>query len=161
MVLESIIIVIYSTALVLIFMYALAQLNLLFNYLKTDKSSTMSPKFDFTNQDEIPKVTIQLPVFNELYVMERLLDNIVELDYPSHKLEIQVLDDSTDESVESTAKKIKSLQKRGFDIQHIRRAKRAGFKAGALKEGLKIAKGEFIAIFDADFDAAGVGDATE
>ncbi|MEC8248475.1 MAG: glycosyltransferase [Bacteroidota bacterium] len=151
MVLESIIIVIYSTALVLIFMYALAQLNLLFNYLKADKYSTMSPKFDFTNQDEIPKVTIQLPVFNELYVMERLLDNIVELDYPSHKLEIQVLDDSTDESVESTAKQIKSLQKRGFDIQHIRRDKRIGFKAGALREGLKIAKGEFIAIFDADF----------
>ena len=151
MVLESIIIVIYSTALVLIFMYALAQLNLLFNYLKADKYSTESPKFDFTNQDEIPKVTIQLPVFNELYVMERLLDNIVELDYPSHKLEIQVLDDSTDESVESTAKQIKSLQKRGFDIQHIRRAKRAGYKAGALREGLKIAKGEFIAIFDADF----------
>ncbi len=151
MVLESIIIVIYSSALVLIFMYALAQLNLLFNYLKADKYSTESPKFDFTNQDEIPKVTIQLPVFNELYVMQRLLDNIVELDYPSHKLEIQVLDDSTDESVESTAKQIKSLQKRGFDIQHIRRANRAGFKAGALKEGLKIAKGEFIAIFDADF----------
>ena len=151
MVLESIIIVIYSTALVLIFMYALAQLNLLFNYLKADKYSTMSPKFDFTNQDEIPKVTIQLPVFNEMYVMERLLDNIVELDYPSHKLEIQVLDDSTDESVESTAKQIKSLQKRGFDIQHIRRTKRVGFKAGALREGLKIAKGEFIAIFDADF----------
>ena len=151
MVLESIIIVIYSTALVLIFMYALAQLNLLFNYLKADKYSTESPKFDFTNQDEIPKVTIQLPVFNELYVMERLLDNIVELDYPSHKLEIQVLDDSTDESVESTAKQIKSLQKRGFDIQHIRRTKRVGFKAGALREGLKIAKGEFIAIFDADF----------
>ena len=151
MVLESIIIVIYSTALVLIFMYALAQLNLLLNYLKADKYSTESPKFDFTNQDEIPKVTIQLPVFNELYVMERLLDNIVELDYPSHKLEIQVLDDSTDQSVESTAKQIKSLQKRGFDIQHICRAKRAGFKAGALREGLKIAKGEFIAIFDADF----------
>lgn len=151
MVLESIIIVIYSTALVLIFMYALAQLNLLFNYLKADKYSTESPKFDFKNQDEIPKVTIQLPVFNELYVMERLLDNIVELDYPSHKLEIQVLDDSTDESVESTAKQIKSLQKRGFDIQHIRRTKRVGFKAGALREGLKIAKGEFIAIFDADF----------
>ena len=151
MVLESIIIVIYSTALVLIFMYALAQLNLLFNYLKADKYSTESPKFDFTNQDEIPKVTIQLPVFNELYVMERLLDNIVELDYPRNKLEIQVLDDSTDESVESTAKQIKSLQKRGFNIQHIRRAKRTGFKAGALREGLKIAKGEFIAIFDADF----------
>ena len=151
MILESIIIIIYSTALILIFMYALAQLNLLLNYLKADKISIESPKFDFTNQDEIPQVTIQLPVYNELYVMERLLDNIVKLDYPNHKLEIQVLDDSTDESLESTAKQIKSLQKKGFDIQHICRTDREGFKAGALKEGLKIAKGEFIAIFDADF----------
>ena len=151
MILESIIIVIYSTALILIFMYALAQLNLLLNYLKADKISIESPKFDFTNQAEIPHVTIQLPVYNELYVMERLLDNIVKLDYPNHKLEIQVLDDSTDESLESTAKQIKSLQNKGFDIQHICRTDREGFKAGALKEGLKIAKGEFIAIFDADF----------
>ena len=151
MILESIIIVIYSTALILIFMYALAQLNLLLNYLKADKISTKSPKFDLTNQAEIPHVTIQLPVYNELYVMERLLDNIVKLDYPNHKLEIQVLDDSTDESLESTAKQIKSLQNKGFDIQHICRTDREGFKAGALKEGLKIAKGEFIAIFDADF----------
>ena len=83
--------------------------------------------------------------------MERLLNNIVKLDYPNHKLEIQVLDDSTDESVESTAKQIKLLQEKGFDIQHIRRENRNGFKAGALKEGLTIAKGEFIAIFDADF----------
>ena len=151
MILESIIIIIYSTALILIFMYALAQLNLLLNYLKADKISIESPKFDFTNQAEIPHVTIQLPVYNELYVMERLLDNIVKLDYPNHKLEIQVLDDSTDESLESTAKQIKSLQNKGFDIQHICRTDREGFKAGALKEGLKIAKGEFIAIFDADF----------
>ena len=83
--------------------------------------------------------------------MERLLDNIVKLDYPSHKLEIQVLDDSNDESIESTANQIKSLQKNGVDIKHICRTNREGFKAGALKEGLKIAKGEFIAIFDADF----------
>ena len=151
MILESIIIVIYSTALILIFMYALAQLNLLFNYLKADKISIESPKFDFTNQAEIPHVTIQLPVYNELYVVERLLKNIVKLDYPSHKLEIQVLDDSNDESIESSAKQIKSLQNKGFDIQHICRTNRNGFKAGALKEGLKIAKGEFIAIFDADF----------
>ena len=151
MILESIIIVIYSTALILIFMYALAQLNLLFNYLNANKISTESPKFDFTNQTEIPHVTVQLPVYNELYVMERLLDNIVKLDYPSHKLEIQVLDDSNDESIESTANQIKSLQKNGVDIKHICRTNREGFKAGALKEGLKVAKGEFIAIFDADF----------
>ena len=152
MLLESIIIVVYSAALILIFMYALAQLNLLFNYLSAHKSEKDDDeKFDLSDPNQIPFVTIQLPVFNELYVMERLLDNIVKLDYPSDKLEIQVLDDSTDESIETTAKQIKRLQDKGFDIQHIRRANRNGFKAGALKEGLTIAKGEFVAIFDADF----------
>jgi len=151
MILEFLIIIVYSTALILIFMYALAQLNLLLNYLSAKKNSCNSPKFDLSNPNETPKVTVQLPVFNELYVMERLLDNIVELDYPKDKLEIQVLDDSTDESVDSTATQIKSLQKKGIDICHIRRKNRTGFKAGALKEGLEIAKGEFIAIFDADF----------
>ena len=151
MLLETIIIAIYSTALILIFMYALAQLNLLFNYLSAKRSNKTDKKFDLSDPNQVPFVTIQLPVYNELYVMERLLNNIVKLDYPNHKLEIQVLDDSTDESVESTAEQIKLLQEKGFDIQHIRRENRNGFKAGALKEGLAIAKGEFIAIFDADF----------
>jgi len=151
MLLETIIIAIYSTALILIFMYALAQLNLLFNYLSAKRSDKTDIKFDLSDPNQVPFVTVQLPVYNELYVMERLLNNIVKLDYPNHKLEIQVLDDSTDESVESTAKQIKLLQEKGFDIQHIRRENRNGFKAGALKEGLAIAKGEFIAIFDADF----------
>ena len=151
MVLEYIIITIYSLALILIFMYALAQLNLLFNYRSAQKKEDTSPKFDFTNSKEIPKVTIQLPVYNEMYVMERLLDNIVTLEYPREKLEIQVLDDSSDESIVTTEKHIKRLQKTGINIQHIRRSNRQGFKAGALKEGLEIATGEFIAIFDADF----------
>ena len=151
MLLEIIIICVYSIALILIFMYALAQLNLLFNYIASQKHSEDSPEFDFSNSDEIPYVTIQLPVFNEIYVMDRLLKNIVLLDYPKDKLEIQVLDDSTDESVESTATLIKALQKEGVDIQHIQRTNREGFKAGALKEGLVNAKGEYIAIFDADF----------
>ena len=151
MLLEIIIICVYSIALILIFMYALAQLNLLFNYIKAQKNTENSLEFDFSNADEIPYVTIQLPVFNEIYVMDRLLKNIVLIDYPKDKLEIQVLDDSTDESVESTAILIKALQKEGFDIQHIQRTNREGFKAGALKEGLVNAKGEYIAIFDADF----------
>ena len=151
MILEYIIIAVYTICLLLIFMYAIAQLNLLFNYLKFRNKEDNSPKFDFINPEEIPFVTIQLPVYNELYVMERLLKNIAKLEYPIEKLEIQVLDDSTDESVEMTAKHIKIIQKQGIDIQHIRRTNREGFKAGALKEGLKIAKGEFIAIFDADF----------
>ena len=151
MILEYAIITIYSIALLLIFMYALAQLNLLFNYISAQKKEDTCPRFDLKNPKEVPFVTIQLPVYNELYVMERLLDNIVELEYPREKLEIQVLDDSTDESVNSTASHIAKLKKTGIDIQHIRRTNRQGFKAGALKEGLEIAKGDFIAIFDADF----------
>ncbi len=151
MVIESIIIVIYSISLLLIFMYALAQFNLMLNYLASKKKIDVSPKFDFSNSNEIPYVTIQLPVFNELYVMERLLKNIVEIEYPNDKLEIQVLDDSTDESLELTEKIILEIQKSGIDIKHITRKNRVGFKAGALKEGLVSAKGAFIAIFDADF----------
>ena len=145
------ILIFYTIALVLIFFYSLAQLNLLFNFLRAQKKKEDCPQLDFNNADEIPFVTIQLPVYNELYVMERLLDGIEKIDYPRNKLEIQVLDDSTDESVDITRKKIAELQKTGLDISHIQRSIRSGFKAGALKEGLKIAKGEFIAIFDADF----------
>ena len=151
MILETIIIVLYTIALLLIFLYALAQLNLLINFLKEKKKKLKCEKFDFSKQEEIPFVTIQLPVYNELYVMERLLTNISKLEYPKDKLEIHVLDDSTDESFEATAIQIKKLQKTGLDIQQITRSDRKNYKAGALKEGLKIAKGEFIAIFDADF----------
>jgi cellulose synthase/poly-beta-1,6-N-acetylglucosamine synthase-like glycosyltransferase len=151
MILETTIIIIYTISLLLIFMYALAQLNLLLNYLASKKAKDNSPTFDFSKPEEIPYVTIQLPVYNEMYVMERLLDNIAKIDYPSDKLEIQVLDDSTDETVASTRAHVEKLQATGLDIKHITRTDRSGFKAGALKEGLKIAKGEFIAIFDSDF----------
>ncbi|GHC47279.1 cellulose synthase family protein [Ulvibacter litoralis] len=151
MILEWLIISVYSIALILIFMYALAQLNLLFNYLSARKKEDTSETFDFSNSEEIPFVTIQLPVYNELYVMERLLNNIAELEYPKDKLEIQVLDDSTDESFASTEAHVKLLEATGLDIKHVSRKDRVGFKAGALKEGLKTAKGEFIVIFDADF----------
>jgi cellulose synthase/poly-beta-1,6-N-acetylglucosamine synthase-like glycosyltransferase len=129
----------------------LAQLNLLFNYLSSKKVKDDSPKFDLSNPDEIPYITIQLPVYNEMYVMERLLDNIAKIDYPKDKLEIQVLDDSTDETVETTLKHVQKLQATGLDIKHITRTDRKGFKAGALKEGLETAKGSIIAIFDSDF----------
>ncbi|QNJ97131.1 cellulose synthase family protein [Constantimarinum furrinae] len=152
MILETIIILIYSVALILIFLYALAQLNLLFNYLSARKNCDKDcALFDLSNPEETPMITIQLPVYNELYVMERLLNNIAEMDYPKDKLEIQVLDDSTDESFQTTAQQIIELQTQGLNIQHITRKDRKNFKAGALKEGLKIAKGEYIAIFDADF----------
>lgn len=149
--LQYLVIIIYTIAIVLIFMYALAQLNLLYNYLSSKKIRDKCDTFDLNNPNEVPFVTVQLPVFNEMYVMERLLDNIALLDYPKDKLEIQVLDDSTDETVHTTKAHIEKLAATGLDIKHITRTNRAGFKAGALKEGLKIAKGEFIAIFDADF----------
>ena len=145
------IIAIYSLALLLIFFYSLAQLNLLVNYLGNKRQNQSAPKFNLLDPKEIPYVTIQLPVYNEEYVMERLLANIAKIEYPKSKLEIQVLDDSTDDTVVDTAQKIKALQESGLDIQHIRRENRQGFKAGALKEGLITAKGDFIAIFDADF----------
>ncbi|PQJ31844.1 glycosyl transferase family 2 [Nonlabens arenilitoris] len=151
MILEWICIIIYSTSLVMILFYAFAQLNLLFNYLAARKNAVSGPIYDLDNPAEVPYVTIQLPVFNEAYVMERLLDNIVLLDYPHDKLEIQVLDDSTDETVISTKAHVEKLAATGIDITHITRENRVGFKAGALKEGLVDAKGEFIAIFDADF----------
>ncbi len=151
MILEISIIVIYTISLVIIFAYSLSQLNLLFNYLRAQRKKVDSPQFNFEDPNQIPFVTIQLPVYNELYVIKRLLDNISLLEYPKDKLEIQVLDDSTDESLITTKQHIEKLQETGLDIKHITRIDRSGFKAGALKEGLKDAKGEFIAIFDADF----------
>ncbi|WP_036156848.1 MULTISPECIES: cellulose synthase family protein [Maribacter] len=149
--LAYLIIIIYSISLLLIFFYSLAQLNLLINYLSQKRQNQTAPKFNLLDPKEIPFVTIQLPVFNEEYVMDRLLENIAKIEYPKSKLEIQVLDDSTDDTVITTAASIAKLQETGLDIKHITRTDRSGFKAGALKEGLEVAKGEFIAIFDADF----------
>ncbi len=100
---------------------------------------------------ELPVVTIQLPVYNELYVVNRVVDSICSLDYPKDKIEIQVLDDSTDETSAIIAQKVIEKSGQGFDIKHIRRGSRQGYKAGALKYGLAQAKGEYVAIFDADF----------
>lgn len=101
--------------------------------------------------NELPPVTIQLPIYNELYVVNRVIDAICSLDYPKEKLEIQVLDDSTDETTAIIRQKVAEKSGQGFDIKHIRRGNRQGFKAGALKCGLAQARGEYIAIFDADF----------
>ena len=90
-------------------------------------------------------------MYNEYYVVSRLIDTICKMDYPKSKLEIQVLDDSTDDSIEISRKKVAEYQAKGFDITLMQRDDRKGYKAGALKEATKVAKGEFIAIFDADF----------
>ncbi len=98
-----------------------------------------------------PVVTVQLPVFNELYVVGRLIDAACSMIYPKDKLEIQVLDDSTDGTVDVVAQHVERYRKLGFDIKQVCRTNRQGYKAGALKEGLTTARGEFVAIFDADF----------
>jgi len=102
-------------------------------------------------EKELPFVTIQLPIYNEKYVIERLVLACVEMDYPKEKFEIQILDDSTDETVNIVKKIVAQLKTKGLQITHIQREDRTGFKAGALQYGLQTSKGEFIAIFDADF----------
>ena len=99
----------------------------------------------------LPVVTVQLPVFNERYVVERLLAAVAQLDYPWERLEIQVLDDSTDDTTELVARQVARLSAQGYRITHRHRTHRTGYKAGALAEGLAVAEGEFVALFDADF----------
>ncbi|HET6440587.1 MAG TPA: glycosyltransferase [Anaeromyxobacter sp.] len=101
--------------------------------------------------EELPLVTVQLPIYNELYVAERLLEAVARLDYPRERLEVQVLDDSTDETRSIARACVERLRRGGLDIVYLPRADRTGFKAGALDRGLRAARGEFVAIFDADF----------
>ncbi len=100
---------------------------------------------------QLPVVTVQLPLFNEIYVVERLLKAVSELDYPRELLQIQVLDDSTDETCALTASCVRALAERGFDVELIHRSDRTGYKAGALETGLATARGDFVCILDADF----------
>src|ERR1051326_2705520 len=101
--------------------------------------------------EELPKVTMQLPIFNEVYVVERLLRSVSEIDYPKETLHIQVLDDSTDDTKDLTASCVAQLQERGFDVELIQRTDRTGFKAGALETGLASTDSDFVCILDADF----------
>ena len=112
------------------------------------------PRGDETPQSRFPEepvVTVQLPIFNEKFVVERLLDSVCALDWPRDRLEIQLLDDSTDETVEVAAAKVAALRREGFDVKHLHREDRTGYKAGALREAMDEARGDFLAVFDADF----------
>lgn len=142
------ILIIYGAAALFLFVYSLVQSSLLYKYIFKKKEIEQFTKL---RPDFIPVVTIQLPLYNELYVVERLIDKVCELDYPKDKLEIQVVDDSTDESIQISKDKVAEWQAKGIDIVYIHRTNRKGYKAGALEEALEVAKGEFIAIFDADF----------
>lgn len=144
---DDVVLVGYFVSLTILFIFGCHGFIMLF-YHKKYSNVTHTPNEQFVPDT---KVTIQLPLYNELYVVERLINAVCEIEYPKELMEIQVLDDSTDETVNITRNIVELKQKEGFDISHIRRGTREGFKAGALKEGMRIAKGEYIAIFDADF----------
>ncbi len=147
----NVLLLLYVLALIYIVAYCLLQFHLLYYYRKYHRLKRRNGHDEPLSLDDPPVVTIQLPIFNERYVAERLIDNIVEMDYPNDRLEIQVLDDSTDDTIELTRKKVEEYQQKGFNIKLYHRVNRQGYKAGALKDALPYAKGEFIAIFDADF----------
>ncbi len=150
--LSIILISLYGIGLGAIFLYTMGQAHLVYQYFsKKRKNDNRVADWSGRPAEEFPQVTMQLPVYNERYVVERLIDSVAAFNWPKDKLEIQVLDDSTDETVQIIAEKVQEFQQEGIDIKHVRRDSRDGYKAGALDYGMKQAKGEFIAIFDADF----------
>jgi len=148
--LAKIILGIYTACLILIFYYSCIQMTLAIAYVRNRKKRKLEeiPLFDSKNA---PKVTIQLPMYNEMYVAERIIETAAAFDYPRDKFQIQVLDDSTDETKDIIAAKVAELAATGLNIQHIHRIDRTGYKAGALDDAMDRVQGEFIAIFDADF----------
>jgi cellulose synthase/poly-beta-1,6-N-acetylglucosamine synthase-like glycosyltransferase len=146
-----IIIGLYTLALGYITFYCLIQFHLLLKYGQGRRSAIQSPLQQIESGRALPSITIQLPIFNERFVVERLIDNMVNMDYPADKLQIQVLDDSTDDTQDVCKRKVEEFRNKGVNIEYVHRQHRQGFKAGALRDGLATATGEFIAIFDADF----------
>src|SRR5687767_3013447 len=144
---ETLILVAYFFVLSILGIYGWHRYYLVYEYMK-NKDRVPGPPPPMA---EFPVVTIQLPIFNEMYVADRLIDAVCEIDYPKDKLEIQVLDDSTDETTEIAALAVRRQAALGFDITYLHRTDRTGYKAGALEAALKVARGEFVAIFDADF----------
>ncbi|HMV49187.1 MAG TPA: glycosyltransferase family 2 protein [Blastocatellia bacterium] len=143
------IVILYFTILGLLAILGIYRVRMVWQFWRY-RNIKPQPKRRFA-EAELPRITVQLPLFNELYVVERLVESVVKLDYPRHLLEIQVLDDSTDETVGIAAAVVERFKQQGFDISYIHRTDRTGFKAGALEKGMKVAKGELMAIFDADF----------
>jgi len=141
---------VYGFCLILIFFYACVQFSLAVAYQRNKKKREAEKPLEFDGHFA-PKVTIQLPMFNELYVAERIIETTAQIEYPADKFEIQVLDDSTDETKDIIAKKVAEIAATCVNIKHIHRADRTGYKAGALDCALKVAEGEFVGIFDADF----------
>lgn len=145
-----IVLAVYGICLVLIFFYAIMQFSLAVAYRKNQKRRLPEEPLVFDGHFA-PKVTVQLPMFNEMYVAERIIEETAKIEYPRDKFEIQVLDDSTDETKDIIAKKVAEIAATGINIKHIHRTDRTGYKAGALDAAMGDVEGEFIAIFDADF----------
>lgn len=145
--LNAFIVILYFVVLCILATFGAHRYFMVYKYLK-NKKNPFRPKARF---DELPYVTVQLPMYNEMYVAERLIDAVVKLDYPTDRLEIQVLDDSTDETVQIASRRVEMYREQGINITYLHRDNREGFKAGALAEGMRVSRGEFIAVFDADF----------
>src|SRR5678816_761305 len=146
---ETLILVFYFFVLSILAIYGWHRYYIVYLYMKNrDKAGdqALPPPLAV-----LPRVTIQLPIYNEMYVADRLIDTVCEMDYPGELLDIQVLDDSTDETTDIADLAVRRHAARGVDITYLHRVDRTGYKAGALEAGLQVAKGEFIAIFDADF----------
>ena len=137
---------IYVLAMLFVLFYSFAQAHLLFYFFKFKKNDKGIPPMD---GEKLPFITVQLPIYNEMYVVERLIESVAALRYPKEKLEIQILDDSTDKTSDIIPQKIKNYPQ--VNLKYLHRSDRKGFKAGALREGLAKAEGELVAIFDADF----------
>jgi cellulose synthase/poly-beta-1,6-N-acetylglucosamine synthase-like glycosyltransferase len=142
-------IVAYFGILLLLAVYGFYRLRIVYQFWRYARHAPV-PAGRFAEGD-LPRVTVQLPLFNEMYVAERIIDACAALDYPADRLEIQVLDDSTDETTAVVAARVAHHLGRGVNIRHIHRTDRTGYKAGALEKGLEVASGDLVAIFDADF----------
>lgn len=140
----------YVTSLLMLIVYGCHRYWIVFQYWKYHKRG-VKIRLEPLGVNEHPFVTIQLPLYNEQFVVERLINTVASMDYPADRFEIQVLDDSVDQTVEIAQKRIEHFKNLGINIHYIRRAVRRGYKAGALTHGLKSARGEYVAIFDADF----------
>jgi cellulose synthase/poly-beta-1,6-N-acetylglucosamine synthase-like glycosyltransferase len=137
----------YLVALVLLSVYGAHRLFLTVQYWRVRRAGRPAPALP----PALPVITVQLPLFNERYVAERLIDSVAELDWPRELLHIQVLDDSTDDTFDICRGKVEALRRAGYDIEHLHRGQRTGFKAGALEAGLASARGQLVLILDADF----------
>jgi len=147
--LESLVLGLYFLTLVILSVFGLHRYVMVYLYFRhQDRRALPVPL-----PEKLPRVTVQLPLYNEMYVVDRLLDSVTKIRYPKGLLEIQVLDDSTDETTAIASAAVERYREQGFDIHCLHRQDRHGFKAGALDAGLQVAKGEFVLIFDADFIA--------